>query len=476
MEVLADEVSTHRNINFMNKEKLSEDNLNRLAKALMIRHSIDYTAALDMLGTFSLNLVCSEKLRTSKALQAALLTAVNTGKRAFHGGVHVTMPENVPCLLPWPGKWTLNQIVTSLGAISSGNCPTSNCETLYLGTPPGDATEAYVVYSSGWRGGIASTTVALNFRDGYDFALAGVAAAALGVARCFLRISGLYFGPEVEQQGISLWRPDLDWLSPASDGPEIEFLPKKLWMLGLGHLGQAYLWCFSMLPYIDPREVEFLLQDFDRAVAGNYVSGLLCEHQNIGERKTRICSDWLESRGFLTTIVERRFDQLTKRSLDEPAIACCGFDKAEPRMILENAGFPLIVECGLGADSYRFDRLILHTFPDAVKRPDQIWATTTDVEADPMLVKAFQQKDDCGIVAQTLAKKAISSSFVGAFAGSLVVAEIVKALHGGSRGDRIQIHLRHGDLPKVLFNREDYQLRVSRWGFVEVSRSTRLAA
>lgn len=460
----------------MNMENLSEDNLNRLAKALMQRHSIDYPAALEMLGTFRLNLICTEKLRTSKAMQAALLTAINTGKRAFHGGVFVNMPKAVQCLLPWPGEGTLNQIVLSLGGTLSDALQTDDAETLFLGFPSSPYGKGYVLYCCGWRGGIVSSSIVPTFVPGPDFALGGVAAASIGVARCFLRVSGLYFAAEIEQQGISLWRPDLDWLLPEAEGPELEFLPTKFWMLGLGHLGQAYLWNFALLPYENPGGVEFMLQDFDEAVSGNYAAGVLCEEANVGRKKTRICSDWLELRHFKTTMIERPFDALTKRSSNEPAIACCGFDKAEPRMILENAGFDLIVECGLGSDAYRFDRLILHTFPEASQKPHEIWKSTPEAQVDGKLVKALKQKGDCGIVAETLAKKAIASSFVGALAGSLVVAEILKGLHGGMRCEVIQAHLRHGGLPVVTLSKEDYQLRLARCGFEGAMRNKRLAA
>lgn len=459
----------------MNNEPLTENTLNRLAKALMIRHGTDYSSALSMLDTFQLNLVCSDKVRTSPSLQAALLTAVNTGKRAFYGGIVVDMPGNVACLLNWPGKLTLNEIVQSLGGILKPVDAREHGEILFLGKPAKDIGDGYVLYCSGWRGGIASPKIFPNFKEGTDFALGGVAAASFGVAHCFLRISGLNLGSEVEQQGISLWRPDLDWLHPDAEGPELEYLPNKLWILGLGHLGQAYLWNFAMLPYQNPGDVNFMLQDFDRAVEGNYASGLLCEKTYVGQKKTRICAGWLEERGYATTITERPFDALTKRASEEPGIACCGFDKAEPRRILEDAGFDLVVECALGAEAYRFDRLILHTFPSASKTPAEIWKTFEDPKADPNLVKAFEQKDDCGIVAETLAKKAIASSFVGALGGALVVAEIVRAFHGGTRCELVQLHVRHGGLGVVTLV-EDYLLRVGRSGFVQSMRRERIAA
>jgi hypothetical protein len=44
--------------------------------------------------------------------------------------------------------------------------------------------------------------------------------------------------------GRSLWKPEAGefWLNPANDGPAIERLPSCLWLVGLGHLGQSFLW------------------------------------------------------------------------------------------------------------------------------------------------------------------------------------------------------------------------------------------
>jgi hypothetical protein len=103
----------------------------------------------------------------------------------------------------------------------------------------------------------------------------------------------------------------------------------------------------NVTPFAAPEEVKVLLQDFDRAVQGNWTSGLLCDSRSVGRHKTRICSEWLEQRGFETTIVERAFDAATKRTDDEPFIGLCGFDAAEPRTLLEDAGFDLVIECGL---------------------------------------------------------------------------------------------------------------------------------
>jgi hypothetical protein len=455
---------------------VTEDTLDRLAKAIMVKHSVGYPEALTILGKLRLHLVCDRSLAHSFALQAALLTAVNTGKRAFHGGVFVSMPQEVPCLLNWPGGKTLNQVVQLLGGNFVGlpNSPFS--QTLYFGRPAEPVEDGLEILCSGWRGGIAPVGLQCELSSTHDFALGGIAAGALGVARGFLRVSGLSSRQLEAPQGISLWRPDLHWMSPEADGPSLELLPKNLWMLGLGHLGQAYLWSFALLPYVNPQEVRFLLQDFDHAVKGNYASGVLCEEYNVGKPKTRISAHWLEAWGFGTTITERPFDSDTKRTGDEPFVACCGFDSGESRRLLEGAGFDLVVECALGADAARFDRIILHTFPGASKKPEEIWASSPTVTVNPIIMKAFEHKGDCGIIAETLARQAVSSSFVGAFAGALVTGEILRALHGGVRCELVQAHLRHNETPGVILKSENYSIRVARSGYSTARIAQKIAA
>ena len=66
--------------------------------------------------------------------------------------------------------------------------------------------------------------------------------------------------------GLSLWRPDADWLACDLTEPALAFLPSRLWLIGLGNLGQAFAWALAVLPYGDRRDVQIVLQDFDRTV------------------------------------------------------------------------------------------------------------------------------------------------------------------------------------------------------------------
>src|SRR6185503_5128483 len=125
---------------------------------------------------------------------------------------------------------------------------------------------------------------------------------------------------------LSLWRPDLDASNSAALGVPVQYLPASLWVLGLGHLGNGYLWALATLPYADSSNVTFYLNDFDMVESENVETGLIFQKPHVGSLKTRVIAEWLEARRFNTRIVERRFDSDFRCRDDEPRLAICGFD------------------------------------------------------------------------------------------------------------------------------------------------------
>jgi hypothetical protein len=69
---------------------------------------------------------------------------------------------------------------------------------------------------------------------------------------------------------LNLWQPGTD-----IDRPTLTHAPAAWWLVGLGHLGQAYAWALSWLPYADPTKIEIVLQDTQRVVKANHSTGLL---------------------------------------------------------------------------------------------------------------------------------------------------------------------------------------------------------
>lgn len=376
--------------------------------------------------------------------QAALLTAVALARRVFLGSVSVTGDLGAPQLTPLPLGPTLRDAVLALGG-RIGEASTGTPRISIAGGPRerSEGFDVRVVFG-GWRGGVVPADFAASFDGGPVMPLAPMLAAALAVSEAFSFVSGGDAGVGRRTCGLSLWDPEADWLDAAKDGPVLEYLPTRLWVIGLGHLGQAYLWALGLLPYVAPSGVELVLQDMDKITASSESTSVLSDGTMIGERKTRAMAAWARARGFESNIHERLFDENYRRQTTEPAIALCGLDNALGRRALDNAGFEFVVEAGLGRDHRNFQTMRLHTLPG--KRPaNQIWAKgggdagAGDREAYNDLLKKGCL-DQCGVT--LLAGKAVGAPFVGSVAACLAMSEVLRLLAGGPLHEVIDLDLR----------------------------------
>jgi hypothetical protein len=277
--------------------------------------------------------------------------------------------------------------------------------------------------------------------------IACMSAAALAVNEAFLFMStgSSAWGHRVS--GWSLWNTDasVSWLVAGAGEPQLTYLPSRLWLIGLGHLGQAYLWGLGLLPFPKPADLQLVLQDTDIITPSTESTSILSDASLVGQHKTRAMAAWSERRGFTTAIHERRFDGSFRRRQDEPAIALCGIDNALGRAALDQVGFDLVVEAGLGNGHADFQAIRLHTLPGP--RPaTELWRNREATREDFSNREAYQRLiqegrlDRCG--ATTLAGKSVGAPFVGAAAATLVLAEVLRVLHGDRPHQLIDLDLR----------------------------------
>ena len=427
---------------------MNTQSIHRLAKGLLDRGLVstahDAEARLQLLQV-QLEIGPAEVM--TFAGQATLLTAVALARRVFLGGVFVTGSVDVSLRAFAEPRKTLADALSGLGArvgVSPGEVP-----QIYIGgdARPRSAAFAIRTVCAGWRGGIVPAHhPAVSAAEAMP--VAAVVAAGLAVNEAFLAMSGDTPTAGMRSIGLSLWDPErITWLE--HDGaPPLALLPSKLWLVGLGHLGQAYLWTLGLLPYADPTQLELLLQDFDRTTASTWSTSILTPPSAlglpspIGVRKTRLMAEWAERRGFTTAICERRFGENTQRIDDEPAVALCGVDNALARRALDDIGFDFVVSAGLGSGYGDFQTIRLHTLP-AERRASDIWsdlgsaAHPIPAAYQPMLTSG--QLDQCG--AALLAGVAVGAPFVGAVAGALAISEILRLLHGGRVNRLIDLDL-----------------------------------
>ena len=426
------------------------DQLHRHLKlALDTGEASSFEEARSLFDSYRLGIVVGGRVARSRTMQAAVLTAVNTGRRSFLGGVSVEGTIDVPLLVPWGRCRTLGEAVLDLQGDVTGCAP--SVPRIVIGGESMMSTDAeFAVRATfdGWCGGVTPLDQGLQLPERQECIPAGVLAGALAVSEAFQFVRGDNASAGRRDVGLSLWKPDkaVNWLDAGEQGPTLERLPASAWIIGLGHLGQAFLWTLGLLPFASPEEVSLVLQDFDELVEANDSTSLLTTGALLGAKKTRAMAAWCESRGFRTSIVERRFAGDFRVAGDEPRVALCGVDNALARADLEDVGFDRVIEAGLGAGTKEHLAFQTHTFP-AGRSAKHRWGTqglrpNAGNVADNPAYRALAQHglDECGIT--TLAGRTVGASFVGAVTAAVVVAELMRMALGGNRYEIVDGSLR----------------------------------
>lgn len=410
--------------------------LHRTAKYFMDSgRAQTHEQALALLQEFGLTVFVGPSVGRNADEQIALLTLVNAGRRTFLGGVEVIGIEDARALVSLTSAPTLRQAVADLGGkISSTPNPRFPSAVIGDAAPASLSAPAWRVAWQGWRGGVVPWN--------YDGPAAGPAmplAPALAAAVCAAEVFAFHAGDHPmsgkRAAGLSLWAPGHDWLLADPTEPALSYLPSRLWLIGLGNLGQAFAWLLACLPYAARTQVELMLQDIDRLAESNDSTSLLSSITTVGQHKTRFVAQWLDAMGFRTSIEERRFGDWTRRAPHEPGVALCGVDNAPARMALGKAGFDLVVEAGLGGGPQGFRSFSVHSFPSS-RRPEEIWSRhLNDAGPDVSGMPAYgalkgKGMDACGLA--QLASRTVGVPFVGLTAAVMALVELLRRLHGGT--------------------------------------------
>ena len=423
----------------MNNVESISDELNRTLKMMLDSgEATSIEEAQRIFEGFRLQIHIGKDISSSPTLQAALLTAVNTGRRCFLGGVTVVGKADVDLLIPWRRCRTLREAIIDLQGETSKVFGGDSPQVFIGGADSEISINEFAVRATfdGWCGGVVPMEDNVKLDERQEFTPAGVLAGSLAISEAFQFVRGRNALAGHRSVGLSLWQPDskVSWLNEKDSGPVLEILPSRLWLIGLGHLGQAYLWTLGFLPYSDPGKVSLVLHDFDTLVAANDSTSPLTNERIVGRKKTRAMADWCEERGFRTSINERPFAPNFKVDGDDPRVALCGVDNEKARAALEDVGFAKIIEAGLGKGAEEYLAFQLHSFP-AERTARQIWGGDAAASLQPSALEkpAYQALaaaglDKCGLT--LLANRSVGASFVGTFTSSLVVAELLRMTMG----------------------------------------------
>lgn len=444
----------------MNRHEMT---LSRISKLLIDRDKMSMGEAQARRQRFAVTLLCGPDVGQSRTLQLSVLTAASIATRCFPGAVKVVLDKAVAdsdISLPLiQGSFTaaLADVVEPRNLQLSDGSEAAGMVLLFGDAPslPG----ALRVTFDGWIAQVGPAATVCRLAERPYCGLAGVLAGSLAVSEAFLSFAELNIEATRRTIGLSLWRPDLLFSDPAAQGPQAEVLPRELWILGLGHLGNAYLWCLAALPYAEPEGVEIYLNDFDTVEAENIETGLIFTPDDENNLKTRVCSHWLEARGFRTRLIERPFGSdfrcRTVGPHSEPPLALCGFDSNPSRRMLPAANFAHTMESGLGGTKQNFDTISFHTLPNP-RTAEELWPDLSPVQQEGQREDfermarenpAYEELGDdiCGRA--ELAGKSVAVPFVGVTAATLVVAEAIRLLHDGPAYSDIKLSL--SDLTNV---------------------------
>ncbi len=246
------------------------DKLHRLIKqALDSGAAASIAEAEALFAGYHLAIRIDDEAALDRHHQAALLTAVALARRVFLGGVSVAPLPNAPLAVPLPFGVTLADAILALGA--SIREPAAGTPVIEIGGAPSARLAPFHVRAmfAGWRGGIVPAPTEAAPLPAPVMALSPMLAAALAINEAFLYVSGHVGVAGRRAVGLSLWDPGpaCDWLSPTATEPALSLLPARLWLIGLGHLGQAYLWALGLLPFARPQDLSLVLQDIDILLA-----------------------------------------------------------------------------------------------------------------------------------------------------------------------------------------------------------------
>jgi molybdopterin/thiamine biosynthesis adenylyltransferase len=435
--------------------------INRSAIAIAEKHQIGIDDAIDIMNKKSIWLIANRSIYDSFSKQLSFITALNIAHRVFLNDVYCVIPLNVPNLLKFKEK-DFNDLITRFGGVISDDNSTEEDAKLLFGLECYDS-KCIEIVACGWRGGVnffGNERIVLP--DTNNIPLGPIAAASIGTFYAFCKAFQICETVDINV-GISLWdlNSGKDWSVDINDGPVKIYLPRTIWSLGLGHLGQAYIWCLGLFQTTKNNSTQFLLQDsdiIDKENLGSQVLSFEDDLERIDRFKTRACMRFLEEMNFKTRIVEKRFEAKDDMQdwMSEYPILLNGVDNVQTRKSINSQNVKLYIDGATNGSSDLFDSFTLKNVFELKKDMDKIWPIYDDKEVilHRNLFDRYEKEHKCGV----LSNIGISTPFVGLFSSTIVVSELLRSLNKGRKYSIVSLQLRDiGSITAVeegLYNNE----------------------
>lgn len=383
--------------------------LNRTVKlALDEGKAASYADAERLFGTFRLRIAVGRGFSASPAAEAAVLTLINAARKTFLGGVELVGHHQERCTMAWFRGQTLAEVANGFGVLCGEAGIDSDTPTIVVGAAP-----SHAVLDLGLRLDVGGFTLDPEGRSEWTLdapVAVGVAAAGAAINEVFQRV---YRGRLLA--GARRVRFELPCAMRRDE--------REAWLIGLGHLGQAYLWTLALQVSAGER-FRLRLTDYDEVTPSSLSTCLLVDMTDIGRKKVDAVTDKLEEIGF--DVVR----DISKVVLNDGAVesdyamVLVAVDNIGLRRGLDRLHAPRVLECGIGDGSEGFTRVQMHAFPgrrlarDVWQGEDARASRPVDISSPAYQAMLRESGDECGTT--LVASRSVATPFVGAFAGALL--------------------------------------------------------
>ncbi|RUV97273.1 hypothetical protein [Mesorhizobium sp.] len=402
----------------------------------------DFDQAAAALDAVHIAVVIKGVAIATAAVQAAVVTALNTAVKCF-GKATLVCPHNPPLEAKLALGRDLWAVAEACGAQVSALLPSSVTHIVAIGETP--VAGAFVrCWWNGWSAGVLPGWDDELCGDAGN-PLSGVFAGALAVREVFANAIGRRHSVN-RRAAISLWQP---WLQEGEPEPvpTVLTLPRSLWLVGLGHLGQGFLWSLAFLP---ADGTHAILQDDQTVGEENVGTGLVTQVLDFEKeiKKARVAARWLEGAGWTTSLIERRNYGDLRLTDSDPPVILTSLDEPTARVAIAKAGHSFMIDAGVGHGAFDFEIGQIRVVPKGADT-DGLWAHAAKPKnIDAMLeTPAYREHarkfDGCGTF--ILAEASAAVPFVGAAIGALTIAQLLRVASMCSTPRIMQVELNAPD-------------------------------
>lgn len=347
---------------------------------------------------------------TSPAAEAAILTLLKAAPKTFLGGVEVDGALDERCTLAWYAGMPLTEVCRQVGAEPTDAPADPDAPTLLVGG--GVPREG--VFSIGISlldDGFGLSPDAHTFAAAEAPIEAGVAATGAALNEVFQHA---YRGDALAgQRNVRFRMPER--------GRRVDV--GTSWVVGLGHLGQAFLWT-TALGRNRARPLRLRVTDFDSVSWSSLSTCLLVEAADVGRAKVDAVADRLALLGIdlVRDAIRLHLDRNPVQASDQ--LVVIAVDNLALRRALDRIHGSRVLKAGIGDGADAFTRVQFHEFPGPRKARD-VWAADdprgsrrVDISQPAYQTLLRKTGDECGTT--LVAGRSVATPFVGALAGAVL--------------------------------------------------------